>query len=131
MPFERCWQDESQEASMFFLQLPAILPMIKQTATAEAEENTSSSKPPEDTGQANRSRPPAHAGPTEKREGPIKKPCRLDELPSGFMGKMMVYKSGAIKLKLGDMLYDVSTTITYLATNTQLRCSLFLFPIIS
>ncbi|KAL0688376.1 hypothetical protein Bca4012_088053 [Brassica carinata] len=29
-------------------------------------------------------------------------------LPEGFMGKMLVYKSGTVKLKLGDVLYDVS-----------------------
>ncbi|KAK7341117.1 hypothetical protein VNO80_24041 [Phaseolus coccineus] len=32
----------------------------------------------------------------------------LEELPSGYMGKMQVYKSGAIKLKLGETLFDVS-----------------------
>lgn len=96
------WQDENQEASMLFLQLPATMPMIKQAATAEVKENASSSKPPEDAGQANRLKPPEGAG-------SIQKTCRLEELPSGFMGKMLVYKSGAIKLKLGDTLYDVST----------------------
>lgn len=37
------------------------------------------------------------------------KPCSLGDLPAGFMGKMLVYRSGAIKMKLGDTLYDVST----------------------
>lgn len=32
----------------------------------------------------------------------------LEDLPAGYMGKMLVYKSGAIKLKLGDILYDAS-----------------------
>ncbi|CAH2078004.1 unnamed protein product [Thlaspi arvense] len=32
----------------------------------------------------------------------------FEGLPEGFMGKMLVYKSGAVKLKLGDVLYDVS-----------------------
>ncbi|KAL2606509.1 hypothetical protein GLYMA_09G230700v4 [Glycine max] len=32
----------------------------------------------------------------------------LEELPRGYMGKMLVYKSGAIKLKLGETLLDVS-----------------------
>ncbi|BAT91332.1 hypothetical protein VIGAN_06265200 [Vigna angularis var. angularis] len=32
----------------------------------------------------------------------------LEELPSGYMGKMQVYKSGAIKLKLGEALFDLS-----------------------
>ncbi|KAK1399669.1 DNA-directed RNA polymerase III subunit rpc4-like [Heracleum sosnowskyi] len=37
-----------------------------------------------------------------------KKTEQLEDLPAGYMGKMLVYKSGAIKLKLGDILYDVS-----------------------
>lgn len=37
-----------------------------------------------------------------------KKNEHLENLPAGYMGKMLVYKSGAIKLKLGDILYDVS-----------------------
>lgn len=32
----------------------------------------------------------------------------FEGLPEGFMGKMLVYKSGTVKLKLGDVLYDVS-----------------------
>lgn len=38
--------------------------------------------------------------------------CSLDDLPAGFMGKMLVYKSGAIKMKLGDAIFDVSTPPT-------------------
>ncbi|CAH2073423.1 unnamed protein product [Thlaspi arvense] len=29
-------------------------------------------------------------------------------LPEGFMGKLLIYKSGAVKMKLGEVLYDVS-----------------------
>lgn len=113
--------DENQEASMLFLQLPATMPMIKQAATAEVKKNASSSKPPEDAGQANRLKPPEGAG-------LIQKTCRLEELPSGFMGKMLVYKSGAIKLKLGDTLYDVSPGLDcvfaqdVVAINTEDKC---------
>lgn len=41
-----------------------------------------------------------------------KKIEHLEDLPAGYMGKMLVYKSGAIKLKLGDILYDVSAGST-------------------
>ncbi|CAA0836695.1 RNA polymerase III RPC4 [Striga hermonthica] len=44
----------------------------------------------------------------QEREHPSEKGCKLEELPEGLMGKMLVYKSGAVKLKLGDVLYDVS-----------------------
>ncbi|KAD5961318.1 hypothetical protein R6Q59_014263 [Mikania micrantha] len=33
----------------------------------------------------------------------------LKDLPNGHMGKLLVYKSGAIKLKLGDNLFNVSS----------------------
>ncbi|VFQ80534.1 unnamed protein product [Cuscuta campestris] len=41
-----------------------------------------------------------------RRKGP-KKGFSLEELPTGHMGKILVYKSGAVKMKLGDILYDV------------------------
>lgn len=49
-------------------------------------------------------------------------------MPGGYMGKMLVYKSGAVKLKLGETLFDVSpihvskVTISML-TPTQLQNS--------
>ncbi|KAI8565358.1 hypothetical protein RHMOL_Rhmol03G0252800 [Rhododendron molle] len=81
--------DENPEASMFFLQLPPNMPMVKPSPKTEGQEIASSSKP-------------------SKGAGPAEKTCTLDELPAGFMGKMLVYKSGAVKLKLGDTIYDVS-----------------------
>nr|GFA05920.1 DNA-directed RNA polymerase III subunit RPC4 [Tanacetum cinerariifolium] len=38
----------------------------------------------------------------------ITKACNLSELPTSFMRKMLVYKSGAVKLKVGDHLYNVT-----------------------
>ncbi|KAF7148323.1 hypothetical protein RHSIM_Rhsim03G0229300 [Rhododendron simsii] len=81
--------DDNPEASMFFLQLPPNMPMVKPSPKTEGQEIASSSKP-------------------SKGAGPPEKTCTLDELPAGFMGKMLVYKSGAVKLKLGDTIYDVS-----------------------
>ena len=75
---------------MFLLKLPQTLPMIKPLATAEG-------KPVAESSKATRGAQAAA------------KPCSLEELPSGYMGKMIVYESGAVKLKLGDILYDVST----------------------
>ncbi|KVH94039.1 RNA polymerase III Rpc4, partial [Cynara cardunculus var. scolymus] len=60
---------------------------LMQAAKTEGGEAATSSKP-------------------SKPTGPGPKACSLKELPSGFMGKMLVYKSGAVKLKLGDHLYN-------------------------
>ncbi|KAG8376210.1 hypothetical protein BUALT_Bualt09G0039400 [Buddleja alternifolia] len=77
--------EENMEDNMIFLQLPATLPTINPSIKTE-DNNANSSK----------------------GSGKSQKPCSLEELPAGLMGKMLVYKSGAIKLKLGDTLYDVS-----------------------
>ncbi|PQQ04328.1 DNA-directed RNA polymerase III subunit rpc4 isoform X2 [Prunus yedoensis var. nudiflora] len=81
--------EEKVEARMLFVQLPTILPLTKRSATAKGKEKVGSSTSLEST-------------------GATKKGCSLEELPGGYMGKMLVYKSGAIKLKLGNTLCDVS-----------------------
>ncbi|RZB55307.1 hypothetical protein D0Y65_044921 [Glycine soja] len=82
--------EENPEASMFLINLPTKLPMIKQSATAGDKDVNEKSIP--------------HGGSKN-----VEELCELNELSSGFMGKMLVYKSGAIKLKLGNTLYDVSS----------------------
>jgi hypothetical protein len=42
-------------------------------------------------------------GSKETREG-----MKLKELPAGYMGKILVYRSGKVKMKIGDILFDVS-----------------------
>ncbi|KAL2338776.1 hypothetical protein Fmac_013222 [Flemingia macrophylla] len=73
--------------------LPATMSMFKQSATAGGQVVNVKSKP--------------FGGSKD-----VEKLCKLSELPSGFMGKMLVYKSGAVRLKLGNTLYDVSTAFT-------------------
>ncbi|XP_027333389.1 uncharacterized protein LOC113848187 [Abrus precatorius] len=81
--------EENPEASMFLINLPPTLPMIKQSATAGGQDANVNSKAP---------------GGSKL----VAKPCKLKEIPSGLIGKMLVYRSGAVKLKLGNTLYDVS-----------------------
>ncbi|KAL3645183.1 hypothetical protein CASFOL_010363 [Castilleja foliolosa] len=52
--------------------------------------------------------------------------CNLQELPAGgYMGKMVVYKSGAVKWQMGDVVFDVSPGIdcnfhqNFAAINTE------------
>lgn len=85
MFWANCWQEENPEASAFFMKLPPVIPMIK--------------KPDAD---GKDKRPGGYRG--------AAKLCRLNDLPPGLIGKMLVYKSGKVKLKLGNTLYDVSTT---------------------
>ncbi|CAI9100698.1 OLC1v1037854C1 [Oldenlandia corymbosa var. corymbosa] len=81
---------ENSEENMLFLQLPKVMPMLKQSPDIECNEKAANSKP-------------------SKSVEPSQKACNLDELTAGFMGKMYVYRSGAVKLKLGDTIYDVSS----------------------
>lgn len=74
--------EEDLERKLVFFQLPATMPLPNQSVKNEG----SSSKPLKNASKA----------------------CNLSELPSGLMGKMLVYKSGVVKLKLGDHLYNVS-----------------------
>ncbi|RZC49491.1 hypothetical protein C5167_017917 [Papaver somniferum] len=80
---------EGEYPSLIFLQLPASLPLTKRSAAAESNETANNSKS---------SRPVGRPG----------RGCSLEELPPGFVGKILVYKSGKVKLKIGDTLYDVS-----------------------
>ncbi|TQD99008.1 hypothetical protein C1H46_015375 [Malus baccata] len=45
---------------------------------------------------------------SQESTGSPEKGCSLEELPAGCMGKMLVYKSGKVKLRLGDTFYDVA-----------------------
>ncbi|XVE54004.1 hypothetical protein DITRI_Ditri03aG0048000 [Diplodiscus trichospermus] len=67
--------EEKLEPSILFFQLPPSLPMIKQAGYGV---DTSS-------------------GPVAS-VGSVKKTCGLEKLPARLMGKMLVYKSGAVKM---------------------------------
>lgn len=75
---------------MILFQLPPSLPLIKRAASKKSKEKIGIHKPP------------------PMRKETKETACSLEDLPDGFMGKMLVYKSGAVKMKLGDILYDVS-----------------------
>ena len=61
---------------MFFFQLPPTFPSIKRLASTDGREAAESSQAPEVSNAK-------------------QKPCTLNELHAGFMGKMLIYESGA------------------------------------
>ncbi|CAN6866072.1 unnamed protein product [Brassica oleracea] len=76
--------EDSEEPKMLFMRLPAV-PLANQSATTESR----GSKP--------------------NNRGGAEKACDLKAASAnGFIGKLLVYKSGAVKMKLGEVLYDVS-----------------------
>lgn len=90
--------EEKKTVQMLFLQLPTNLPIDKQHIEKGKEKVGSSMS-------SEQARVPASGKGTDWGS---KKGRGLEALPAGYMGKMLVYKSGAVKLKLGDNLYDVS-----------------------
>jgi DNA-directed RNA polymerase III subunit RPC4 len=77
---------------LLFVQLPASLPLPVQPQSV-AEPNKGSEEGRQGM------RPPLHCG------------SKLKDLPGGYMGKILVYKSGKVKMKVGDTLFDVSFKI--------------------
>ncbi|KAG0540495.1 hypothetical protein BDA96_03G414000 [Sorghum bicolor] len=78
-------QQQGSKERMFLFQLPKSLPLPKRTSSTSIVER--------------------QGKPTGKE---VKEGCNLQQLPQGYLGKMLVYKSGKIKMKLGDVMFDVS-----------------------
>ena len=89
---------------MFLVQLPANMPLVKQSTSAKGKEIAGNSTSLKSIYASENTR----SSLSSKSIGASEHSCRLEDLPRGHMGKMLVYKSGAIKLKLGEILYDVS-----------------------
>lgn len=70
---------------MLFLQFPTNLPLVNRSASSVGSSST-----------------------VGKKEHGAMKGCKLEDLSAGYMGKIMVYKSGKVKMNLGDVLFDVS-----------------------
>lgn len=101
---------------MLFFKFPSNLPISRRTTSSSIRETVSSKGKeiaddiPRISGTSTGIKGKEIAGSSKNltSQYPSKEGCGLEELPDGYMGKMLVYKSGAVKLKLGDILYDVS-----------------------
>ncbi|XP_052174329.1 uncharacterized protein LOC127789474 [Diospyros lotus] len=123
--------EELDKPQMLFFQFPLNLPIIKQPGSADGKERTGSFRPSGSRvasegangkeiagGSMSLGNTVASAAAKGKEKmgncvplrkaNPSKMCCSLEDLSGGYMGKMLVYKSGAIKWKLGDVVYDVS-----------------------
>ncbi|XP_071742415.1 uncharacterized protein [Rutidosis leptorrhynchoides] len=88
--------EEDLEKKLILMQLPPALPLPKESVKTEGGDGIASGSNSSVNSNNNTT------------GGLFSKGCSLNELPAGFMGKMLVYKSGAVKLKLGDHLYNVT-----------------------
>ena len=101
-------QDENTESTKYFFQLPARLPLPKQSSTATGKEKVGNSRSSNSTSSSDLD--------------------DLKKLSAGCMGKLLIYKSGAIKLRLGDILYDVSKVVNFLQPVSSIVEFFFLLP---
>ena len=88
---------KDEERNWLLFQLPTILPIRR------------SIRPKSDTqplkGEASTSKQAAEASDNNSKEG---EGLRMDDLPSGEIGQVLVYKSGKIKMKIGDVMMDMA-----------------------
>ncbi|KAK9672798.1 hypothetical protein RND81_12G125500 [Saponaria officinalis] len=88
---------------LLFFQFPQSLPAMKRVASAKGKEKEGSFPP---SNQKVSIAFPSDGSPINA--GTSQRYCSIEDLSSGHMGKLLVYKSGAVKLKLGETLYTVS-----------------------
>jgi DNA-directed RNA polymerase III subunit RPC4 len=77
--------EKERKERMFLFQLPKTLPLPRRPSIVETK------------------------GKATSRE--LKEGSNLQQLPQGHLGKMLVYKSGKIKMKIGDIMFDVSAQL--------------------
>ncbi|KAK6155887.1 hypothetical protein DH2020_010135 [Rehmannia glutinosa] len=102
--------DQDDNTRMLFFKFPSILPGYKSSPPSETSKGKeiahSSSRASKGKEISESSENPVSGDPSKTSES--SKISGLEDLPKGYIGKMLVYKSGDVKLKLGDILYDVS-----------------------
>ncbi|CAL4953322.1 unnamed protein product [Urochloa decumbens] len=76
-------QEQDSKERMFLFQLPKSLPLPRRSSNIVERKGKATGK--------------------EVKEG-----SNLQQLPQGYLGKMLVYKSGKIKMKLGDVMFGVN-----------------------
>jgi len=85
---------------MFLFQLPKSLPLPRRSSNIVERKGKATGK--------------------EVKEG-----SNLQQLPQGYLGKMLVYKSGKVKMKLGDVMFDVSPQLSRLFLQSLSRYPMY------
>ncbi|XP_058205727.1 uncharacterized protein LOC131319488 isoform X2 [Rhododendron vialii] len=106
--------EETDKPQMLFLQFPPNLPLPKRSAGADGNESKGASASAKGKEIAGNSKSRGSTGASAAVKGK-EIMSSLEGLPGGYMGKMLVYKSGAIKWKLGNVVYDVSPGLNCVA----------------
>jgi DNA-directed RNA polymerase III subunit RPC4 len=92
------------DEKLFFFQLPASLPRLRKSASQAEQPKPASAaaRGGEDAGQ--------NDGEEDSDEdGGHNFKSQAEEISSGTIGKLVVYKSGKMRMKIGNFIYDVSS----------------------
>ncbi|KAJ9442710.1 hypothetical protein DIPPA_23392 [Diplonema papillatum] len=101
-------EDEAfPDDELFLIQLPHILPSVKQQAKRTASSAGGSGGKSAQTSTHITHKP--GYGWTGRALGSTEHPSSLTSLPPGRMGKIQVHKSGKIRLKIGECSFDISS----------------------
>ncbi|GMH18280.1 hypothetical protein Nepgr_020121 [Nepenthes gracilis] len=102
--------EEGENMRLLFFQLPDTLPLVKRSSRSKGKEIEGISSSPGLKGSTTSSKDDnaLEREMSSGMAGSSWRCCTLEELYGGHVGKMLVYKSGAVKLKLGEILFDVS-----------------------
>lgn len=84
---------------LLFFQFPGSLPLSQFRSVADADMDTSDEGVETEDTQSGEN--------YKKRRLESIDGCKIKDLPGGLMGKLLVYKSGKVKMRLGDALFDV------------------------
>ena len=106
--------DAGSDAShLFLVQMPAVLPISQAYSAAAFKPSSAAAAATSTDAEASGS---VGAGPSAGRSVAASslaatedslRGCALRELPSGSIGRLLVYRSGKVKLKIGEVLMDV------------------------
>jgi DNA-directed RNA polymerase III subunit RPC4 len=88
-------EDDEEGQKLFLVQMPSVLPISAQAV----KEHAAGGGP---------SMSSATTGPSSSSSAEARRGCALKELPSGHIGRLLVYRSGKVKLQMGKVLMDVS-----------------------
>lgn len=84
-------QKHTEEEQVLLFQFPPSLPAMRRLASTKGKEIASHGR---------------KLGRIQAGKG-----SAMEDLPVGYMGKLLIYNSGSVKMKLGDTLLDVSALV--------------------
>ena len=94
--------DDDEGQKLFLVQMPSVLPISTRTVKELAARSAAADPA------AGAAAPAGAAAAASTSAVDARRGTSLKELPSGLIGRLLVYRSGKVKLQMGEVLMDVS-----------------------